>query len=80
MSQKSEVKDSLNSSIRLLTFKLILEPFNGILKTVVIRDETIRNNTYKATLDYNNDIIIVNIKEVNNKISDLRLYKYIRLT
>ena len=80
MSQKSEIKDSLNSNIRLLTFKSILKPFNNILKTVIIKGETVRNSTYKVTSDYNSDIIVINIKEVSSKTSDLRLYKYIRLT
>ena len=79
MSQKSEIKDSLNSNIRLLTFKSILKPFNNILKTVIIKGETVRNSTYKVTSDYNSDIIVINIKEVSSKTSDLRLYKYIRL-
>ena len=72
------IKDFLNSNIRLLIFKLILEPFNNILKTVVIRSETVRNNTHEAIFNYNSDIIVVNIKEVSNKTSDLRLYKYTR--
>jgi len=80
VSQKSGVEDSLNSSIRLLTLELIPEPFNSILKTVIIRGETTRNSTYKATLNYNSDIIVVDIREVNNEISDLRLYKYTRFT
>ena len=75
-----KIKDSLNSNIKLLTFKLILKPFNNILKTIVIKSEIVKNNTYKTTLNYNSDIIIVNIKEVNNEISDLRLYKYTRFT
>ena len=78
MSQKSEVEDFLNSSIRLLTLESILESFNNILKTVIIRSEIIKNSTHEVILDYNNDIIIVDIREVNNKTSDLRLYKYIR--
>ena len=80
MSQKSEIKDSLNSNIRLLTFKSILKPFNNILKTVIIKSETIKNSIHKTIFDYNNDIIVVDIKEVSNEISDLRLYKYTRLT
>jgi len=72
------IKDFLNSNIRLLIFKLILEPFNNILKTVVIKSEIIKNNIHEVTLNYNSDIIIINIKEVNNKTSDLRLYKYTR--
>ena len=65
-------------SIKLLTFKLISELFNNILKTVVIKSEIIKNNIHEVTLNYNSDIIIINIKEVNNKTSDLRLYKYTR--
>jgi len=72
------IKDFLNSNIRLLIFKLILKPFNNILKTVVIKSEIIKNNIHEVTLNYNSDIIIINIKEVNNKTSDLRLYKYTR--
>jgi len=73
------VEDSLNSNIRLLTPELILKPFDSILKTVVVKGEIIRNSTYEATLDYNSDIIVVNIREVSNKTSDLELYKYTRL-
>ena len=80
MSQKLKIKDSLNSSIRLLTLELIPEPFNNILKTVIIKSETIKNSIHKTIFDYNNDIIVVDIKEVSNEISDLRLYKYTRLT
>ena len=65
-------------SIKLLTFKLISELFNNILKTVVIKTKIIKNNIHEVTFDYNNDIIVVNIKEVSNKTSDLRLYKYTR--
>jgi len=61
-------------SIKLLTFKLISELFNNILKTVVIKTKIIKNNIHEVTFDYNNDIIVVNIKEVSNKTSDLRLY------
>ena len=73
------MEDSLNSNIRLLTPELILKPFDSILKTVVVKGEIIRNSTYEATLDYNSDIIVVNIREVSNKTSDLELYKYTRL-
>ena len=79
MSQKSGIEDSLNSSIELLTLESTLEPFDSILKTVVIRSEIARNNTHEAIPNYNNDIIVINIKEVSNEISDLRLYKYTRL-
>ena len=72
------IKDFLNSNIRLLIFKLILKPFNNILKTVIIKSEIIKNSIYKVIFDYNNDIIIVDIREINNKISDLKLYKYTR--
>ena len=65
-------------NIKLLTFKLISELFNNILKTVVIKTKIIKNNIHEVTFDYNNDIIVVNIKEVSNKTSDLRLYKYTR--
>jgi len=65
-------------SIKLLIFKLISELFNNILKTVVIKTKIIKNNIHEVTFDYNNDIIVVNIKEVSNKTSDLRLYKYTR--
>ena len=80
MSQKSGVEDSLNSSIRLLTLESILESFNNILKTVIIRGETTRNSTYKATLNYNSDIIVVDIREVSSETGDLGLYEYIRPT
>jgi hypothetical protein len=73
-----KIKDSLNSNIRLLTFELILKPFNNILKTVIIKSETVKSNTYKVILNYNNDIIVVNIREVSNETNDLRLYKYTR--
>ena len=80
MSQKLKIEDSLNSSIRLLTLELIPEPFNNILKTVIIKGETVRNNTHEITLNYNSDIIIVNIRKVSSETSDLRLYKYTRFT
>jgi hypothetical protein len=73
------VDNSLNLSIRLLTLKSILKPFKSILEIVIIKGKTTKNNTYKATLNYNNNIIIINIGEVNNKISNLGLYKYTRL-
>jgi hypothetical protein len=71
------VDNSLNLSIGLLTFKLILKPFKSILKTVIIKGEIARNSTYKATPNYNNNTIIVNIGKVNSKIGNLGLYKYI---
>ena len=80
MSQKSEVEDSLDSSIRLLTPELIPEPSDGILETVVIRGETAGNGTHEATFDYDSDIIVVDIREVSSETGDLRLYEYIRLT
>ena len=80
MSQKSRVEDSLDSSIELLTLELIPEPSDNILKTVIIRSETVKSNTYKVILNYNNDIIVVNIREVNNETNDLKLYKYTRFT
>jgi len=73
------IKDFLNSNIRLLIFKLILKPFNNILKTIIIKSKTIKNNIYKTIFNYNNNIIVINIKEMNNKISDLKRYKYTRL-
>ena len=78
MSQKSEVEDFLNSSIKLLILESILKPLNNILKTVIIKSEIIKNNIHEVTFNYNNDIIVVDIKEVNNEINDLRLYKYTR--
>jgi hypothetical protein len=80
MSQKSEVEDSLNSNTRLLTLELIPEPFDNILKTVIIRSKTVRNSTHEATLNYNSDIIVVDIREVSSETSDLRLYEYTRST
>ena len=67
-------------SIKLLIFKLISELFNNILKTVVIKTKIIKNNIHEVTFDYNNDIIVVNIREVNNETNDLKLYKYTRFT
>jgi hypothetical protein len=60
------VDNSLNLSIRLLTPKLILKPFKNILEIVIIRGKTARNSTYKATPNYNNNTIIVNISKVSN--------------
>jgi hypothetical protein len=74
------VDNSLNLNIKLLTFKPILKPFISILKTVIAKGETARNSTYKATLNYNNNTIIINISKVSNKVSNLGLYKYICLT
>jgi hypothetical protein len=74
------VDNFLNLNIRLLTFKLILKPFISILKTVIARGKTARNNTYKATPNYNSNTIIINIGEVNSKVGNLGLYKYICLT
>jgi hypothetical protein len=74
------VDNSLNLSIRLLTPKPILKPFISILKTVIIRGETAKNSTYKATSNYNSNTIIINIGKVSNKVSNLGLYKYIRPT
>jgi hypothetical protein len=73
------VDNSLNLSIRLLTFKPILKPFKSILETVIIKGKIAGNSTYKATSNYNNNTIIVNIGKVSNKISNLGLYKYIYL-
>ena len=72
------MEDSLNLSIKLLILEFILELFDNILKTVIIKSETIKNNIYKVIFNYNNDIIVIDIKEVSNKTSDLRLYKYTR--
>jgi hypothetical protein len=52
----------------------------SILKTVIIKGKIVRNNTYKVTPNYNNNTIIINISKINNKISNLGLYKYIYLT
>jgi topoisomerase IA-like protein len=70
------VNNSLDLNIRLLTFKPILKPFINILKTVIIKGKIIKNNIYKAISNYNNNNIIININKVNNKIDNLRLYKY----
>ena len=72
--------NSLNLNIRLLTPKPTLEPFESILKTVVVGGKIARNSTYKATPNYNNNTIIVNIGKVNSKVGNLGLYKYIRPT
>jgi hypothetical protein len=74
------VDNSLDLSIELLTFKLILKPFKSILKMVVIKGKIAKNNTYKATSNYDSNIIIINISEVSSKIGNLGLYKYIYLT
>jgi hypothetical protein len=71
------VDNSLDLSIRLLTFKLILKPFVSILKIVIVRGKTARNSTYKATPNYNSNTIVINIGEVSNKVDNLRLYKHI---
>jgi hypothetical protein len=71
------VNNSLDLSIRLLTPKLILEPFVSILETIIIRGKIARNSTYKATPNYNSNTIIVNIGKVNSKAGNLGLYKYI---
>jgi hypothetical protein len=44
---------------------------------VVIRGKIARNSIYKAIPNYSNNNIIINISKVNNKISNLGLYKYI---
>jgi hypothetical protein len=74
------VDNSLNLNIELLTLKPILEPFISILETVIIGGKIARNSTYKATPNYNNNTIIVNIGKVNSKVGNLGLYKYIRPT
>ena len=48
-----------------------------MLKIIIIGGRIAGNSTYKATFNYNNNIIIINIGEVNNKTNDLGLYKYI---
>jgi hypothetical protein len=74
------VDNSLDLSIRLLTPKPTPEPSVSILETIIIRDKTARNSTYKATPNYNSNTIIVNTSKVNSKVGNLRLYKYIRPT
>jgi hypothetical protein len=74
------VDNSLDLSIRLLTPKPILEPSISILETVIVGGKTAENNTYKATLNYNSNTIIINIGKVSSKIGNLRLYKYTRST
>ena len=69
--------NSLNLSIRLLTSKPILKPFISILETVIVGGEIVRNSTYKATSNYNSNIIIINIGKVSSKVGNLGLYKYI---
>jgi hypothetical protein len=70
------VDNSLDLSIGLLTPKPILEPFISILETIVVRGKTAENSTYKATPNYNNNTIIVNISKVSNKVGNLGLYKH----
>jgi hypothetical protein len=77
VSQKSGVDDSLDSSIGLLTPEPIPEPSESMPETVIVGGETAGNSTYKATPDYNNDIIVVDIGEVSSKTGDLGLYKHI---
>jgi hypothetical protein len=72
-----EVDNSLDLSIGLLTPKPILKPFESILETVIVGGETARNNTYKATPDYDSNTIVVDIGEVSSEIGDLGLYEYI---
>jgi hypothetical protein len=71
------VDNSLDLSIRLLTPKPTLKPSISILETVIIEGEIAGNSTYKATSNYNSNIIIINIGEVSNKVGNLGLYKYI---
>ena len=80
MSQESGVEDSLDSSTGLLTLEPTPEPSDGMLETVVVRGETVGNSTHEATLDYNSDIIVVDIRDVSSETGDLRLYKHTRLT
>jgi hypothetical protein len=46
-------------------------------ETVIVEGETARNSIYKATPNYNSNTIIINIDKVNNKTSNLELYKHI---
>jgi hypothetical protein len=74
------VDNSLDLSIRLLTPKPILKPSINILEIVIVRGETARNSTYKATPNYNSNTIVINISKVSSKVGNLGLYKYICLT
>jgi hypothetical protein len=74
------VNNSLDLSTKLLTPKPILKPSVSILKTVVVGSEIARNSTYKATPNYNSNIIIINISKVSSKVGNLGLYKYIHPT
>ena len=74
------MEDSLDSSTGLLTPEPTLESSDGILETVVVRGETAGNSTHEATLNYNSDIIIVDIGEVSSETGDLGLYEHTRLT
>jgi hypothetical protein len=74
------VDNSLDSSIGLLTPEPTLEPSISILETIVAKGKTAGNSTYKATPNYNSNIIIINIGEVSSKVGNLGLYKHMRLT
>jgi hypothetical protein len=80
VSQKSEVDDSLDSSIGLLTPKPIPEPSESMPETVIAGGETARNSTHKATPNYDSNTIIVDIGEVSSKTGDLGLYEHTRPT
>ena len=72
--------NSLDLSTELLTPKPTPEPSISILETVIAKGKTAGNNTYKATPNYNNNTIIINIGKVSSKVGDLGLYKHIRPT
>jgi hypothetical protein len=74
------VDNSSDLSIGLLTLEPTLEPSISMLETVVVRGETARNSTYKATPNYNSNTIIVNIGKVSSKVGNLGLYKHMRPT
>jgi hypothetical protein len=80
VSQKLGVDNSLDLSTGLLTPESILKPSESILKTVVVRGEIAGNSTYKATFNYDSNIIVVNIGKVSSKTSNLGLYKHTRPT
>jgi Ni,Fe-hydrogenase maturation factor len=74
------VDDSLDLSTKLLTPESTPEPSKSIPETVIVGGEIAGNSTYKATPNYDSNIIIVDIGEVNNKTGDLGLYKHTRPT
>jgi hypothetical protein len=80
VSQESRVEDSLDSSIGLLTPEPTPEPSNSIPETVVAGGETAGNSTHEATLDYDSDTIVIDIREVSSETGDLGLHEHTRLT